>query len=114
MKRQRQGLVIGEEPSPRSENLQRANFSAPDEKRNRIFGIISKGIDSSEFLTLARNLNVNDNEIKEIVDKNRDYRSRTMVLLEIYERRHSSYKKLIHVLKFIIGRSDLVASIENL
>lgn len=113
-KRQRQGRDMREDPFPPIGILPRVNFSPPDEKRNKIFGIISKGLDYSEFQTLARNLEIIEPEIKEIVAKNRDYRSRTMVLLEIYERRHSSYKKLIYVLKHVMGRSDLVKSIENL
>lgn len=88
--------------------------SIPAEKRNGIFKIVSESISPKEFLTFSRNLMAMENsEIEDIEIKYRDYRTRTMVLLSLFEVRNNSLKKLLQVLK-LIGRTDIVGKIKSL
>lgn len=86
----------------------------PADKRNVILKIISDGIPSSEFSTFARFLKfLPDNEIKDIEVKYRDFRTRTMVLLSLYEKKDNSLQKLLMVLH-LMGRFDLETNIKNI
>lgn len=86
----------------------------PAEKRNEIFRIISNAIEPKDFHTLSRFLMFcDDNEIEDIEVKHRDFRTRTMVVLERYESRKNSLPKLLGALE-LMKRKDIVDQIEGL
>lgn len=82
-------------------------------KRNEIFKIIAKEISPTDFLSIARRLKFDDNEIKNIELHHRSIGTRTMVFLELYENKMSSINPLLRTLGRI-GRSDVVKKIESL
>lgn len=74
---------------------------------------MADGISPSEFTTFARCLSVfDDNEIKDIENKNRDHRARTMVILNEYEVRTQSLRKVILALN-LISRKDLAERVKS-
>jgi hypothetical protein len=75
--------------------------------------VIAEEISPSEFIRLSRLLKVPENEIKEIELKHQKVRTRTMVLLEHYERKKTSIKPLLDAL-LIMGRADVRKKIENI
>lgn len=82
------------------------NPSSNNPRRNEIYNEIANFLTPTEFLSFSRCMKLSESEIKEIELQNLSLRTRTLVLLDIFERRKIPMKSLIKILS-LIGREDL-------
>lgn len=83
------------------------------ERRNEVFAIIVAGLDFNEVRSLARYLLfLEEHEINNIEIRHGD--SRAMHVLNLYEHRSNSLKRLLKVLRIGLRREDLALRIERL
>lgn len=88
------------------------NLSQQNPKRNEIYNEIANSLTQTEFLSFARCLKLAESEIKEIELQNNTQRTRTLVLLDIFEQKNVPMKILPNILA-LVGRDDLVSRLSQ-
>lgn len=83
------------------------------EQRNQVFAIIARGLNFNEVKSLSRHLlDMEENELTNVEIKYGDCRA--MTILNLYEQKGKSMRKLLGVLRLGLNRNDLADSIEEL